>query len=107
MFKRKRKEAPPQASPLEFEAAVELWRQAEADIHVALARFATAPNPVNRVAVLMAWAALQVPLKALSSYGTAHAPAIDAAAGAHARSQALRSEVLQVGWPEDRPIVLD
>ena len=107
MFKRKRKEVLPQALPLEFEAAVELWRQAEADVHVALARFGTAPNPVNRIAVLMAWAALQVPLRALASYGTAHQPAIDAATWAHARSQALRSEVLQVGWPEDRPIALD
>ncbi|MBS0220495.1 MAG: hypothetical protein JSR91_07115 [Proteobacteria bacterium] len=93
--------------PPELEAAIGLWRQAEADLHVALARFATAPNPVNRIAVLMAWAALQVPLRALSSYGTAHPPAIDAAAGARARLEALRSEVLQVGWPEDRPIVLD
>lgn len=107
MFKRKRKVMLPQALPLEFEAAVELWRQAEADIHIALARFRIAPNPVNRIAVLMAWAAMQVPLKALSSYGSAHPPAIDAAAWAHARSEALRGEVLQVGWPEDRPIVLD
>ncbi|HEY6982144.1 hypothetical protein, partial [Reyranella sp.] len=107
MFKRKGKALPPKALAPEFDAAVELWRQAELDVHAALARFRTVPDPVNRLAVIMAWAAFEMSLKALSGWIKEHPPAIDATTWAHARSEALHIEIRRAGFIEKRPIFLD
>lgn len=100
-----RKAPPPHALQLEFEVAVELWQQAERDVHVTLARFRTGPDPVKRLAVLMAWAALQESLKTLSRFVLKHPPAFDAVDWMHGRSEVLQIEVQHVAGAEE-PIVL-
>lgn len=96
-----RKAVPSQALLLEFDAAVELWRDAELDVHAALARFSIEPDPVNRLAVLMAWAALQGSLEALSSFVLEHPPAFDAVEWMHGRSEVLQREVQDVAGAEE------
>lgn len=96
MPERKRKAVPSQALLLEFDIAVELWREAELEVHAGLARFNLEPNPVNRLVVLMAWAALQGSIEALSSFVLEHPPAFDAVEWMHGRSEVLRLEVQQV-----------
>ncbi len=107
MFKRKRQTPPPEALPTEFSVAVKLWQKADNDVHVALGRFRTAPNQVNRLGVMMAWAALKVPLEALSSWARAHPQAIGAVAWAWARSEALHTEIVEASLIEEQPIILD
>lgn len=102
----KRKAVPLQALLLEFDVAVELWREAELEVHAALARFGLQPDPVNRLAVLMAWAALQGSLKTLSGFVLEHPPAFDAVEWMHGRSAVLRLEVQDVAGA-DEPIDLD
>jgi hypothetical protein len=102
MFRRKAIALPP-----EFDAAVDLWREADHDVHAALARFRTAPNPVNRLAVIMAWSTLKVTLGALASWATDDQQAIDASTWAYARSEALQEEIRQASLIEGRPIVFD
>lgn len=101
MFERNTKALPP-----EFEIAVTRWREADEDVVAALARFRTMPNPVNRLAVIMAWAVLRVSLQALSSWAGEHPRASDASVWAQARSQGLQAEIEQVGLAEARPIAL-
>jgi hypothetical protein len=107
MFKRKGKAPPPKALPHAFDVAVDLWREADHEVTDALARFRTAANPVNRLAVIMAWAVLKVRLEALSSWAIEHQQATDASAWAYARSEALQKEIQQASAVEGRPIVLD
>ena len=107
MFNRKGKASPPKVLLPEFDAAMEIWQQAELDVHAALAHFRVTPNPVNRLGVLMAWAACQVSVKALSGWIEKHPPAIDAATWAYARSEALKIEIQQASFVEERPIILD
>lgn len=101
MPERDRKAMPSQALQLEFEAAVESWHQAECDVHAALARFRTGPNPVNRLGVLMAWAALQGSLDALSGFVLEHPPAFDAVEWMHGRAEMLQGKVQQVAGAEE------
>ena len=95
------------ALPPEFDTAVDFWREAEHDVLAALARFRTAPNPVNRLAVIMSWTALRVALGALGSWAIEHQQADDASAWARARAKALQKEIRQVSLTEGRPILFD
>jgi hypothetical protein len=95
------------ALPPEFDVAVDLWREAEQDVLAALARFRTAPDPVNRLAVIMAWTALKVTLETLGSWAIEHQQADDASAWARARAKALRKEIRQASLAEGRPILFD
>jgi hypothetical protein len=106
MSERERKAVPAQALLLEFDAAVEFWHHAELEVHAALARFRTGPNPVNRLAVLMAWAALQGSLRTLSGFVLEHPPAFDAVEWMHGRSEVLQLEVQDVAGVEE-PIDFD
>ena len=101
MSGRERKSTSSQALQLEFETAVELWWHAELEVHAALARCKTMPNPVTRLAVLMAWAALQGSLKALSRFVLEHPPAFDAVEWMHGRSEALQLKVRNVTGAEE------
>jgi hypothetical protein len=95
------------ALPPEFDAAVDLWREAEDDVVAALARFRAAPNPVNRLAVIMSWTSLRVALGALGSWAVEHQQADDASAWARARAKALQKEIRQASLTEGRPILFD
>ena len=101
MPERDGKAVPSQALLLQFDAAVELWQQAEREVHAALARFRTEPNPVTRLAVLMAWAALQGSLEALSCFVLEHPPAFDAVEWMHGRAEMLQLEVQDVAGAEE------
>jgi hypothetical protein len=86
--------------PTEFEAAIERWRDADVDVRIALALFRATPNPVNRLAAIMAWAALEVPLGELS--GCEHPRVMEAMASVRAMWTQLHTEIDEAGLLVER-----
>jgi hypothetical protein len=85
--------APKQTLPIEFKRALQQWRDADKDVRKALAYLKTAPGPVSRTAVLMAWAASKVPLDILATWPEEHPAATEAMIWAYASSESLRADI--------------
>jgi hypothetical protein len=85
--------------PPQFDAAVDRWRMADHYLREMLGRYGTAPNAVNRLAVTIACAAIDMPLDELGGWAALHprSPAVEACARAQASWEELHWEMERAG----------
>jgi hypothetical protein len=83
--------------PAEFDDCVNRWRQADQDVRVALERYRAAPNAVNRLAIDVAWAAIEPSLNELSGWAVMYpgSRAVRVSIDAQARWKDLQDQITQ------------